>query len=460
MAEWVRRKKRIAESAVLIREYQKARAYAFPPCFAPDGKLREKTVNNYMQVMNLHYEYEKSHEDVTLKLVQTSADGSTHPYAIVGQLYSADFWWTKQEAIRLHVIAVLKNTMCVTEHYQVFDAGTAGIALTVPRRAWDNWRMWSDDAVEGIHQDKRILFMLLGDRAQIFNIDLDHFSKLNVVQVRSLLVHLTPGKWLIRPSIEEAGLDEGPGNSPTPPLVNISSSSSSGSDQSPQDKNKRQSEVDSSTTPPRSAIATRSRMFRGSTHKGEPPKNPFTLMFKSKVPRPGPILRHIHMGPRGALPRVIMDGMGSLSTESMARSSRSSSDANQPQPDEELTDEQVPSSSSNRDEEGEVTDESVQESFQEETSVEEISSSSDRSRNASGVFDMTSISGVTSFNTTCDQSCLSSTSDWDGPYPMDDSVEVFLAKHLSNSQVVDVSTDSSVRGASKGQASDTSLMDI
>ena len=50
--------------------------------------------------------------------------------------------------------------------------------------------------------------------------------------------------------------------------------------------------------------------------------------------------------------------------------------------------------------------------------------------------------------------------DWDGPLPMDDSVEVFLAKKLNKSQVINVSTDSSVLEVSKGQASHTSGMDF
>ena len=468
MAEWIRRKREIAESAVLIREYQKARAYAFPPSFAPDGRLREASVNHYMQAMNLHYEYNKqSKEDLTLDLMQVTADGTNHKYATVGQVFSADFFWNEEEAIRLHVIAVWRNNMCVTEHYQVFDLGTSGIAVTIPRRAWDNWRMWADDAVEGIHQDKRILFMLLGDRAQIFNITLEHFSQLNVTQVRSLMVHLKPGKMLIRPSIEEAGLDERPAASasPQPPLVNISSSSSSGSDQTSPNPTRRPSEEASCSTTPSSSTGTRSKLFRGTTHKGEPTKGQLHLHFRAKAPKAGPSLRFIHFGPKEALPRTYVDDVGILLQENLALTSAENTEAiwrveeeARKEYEAKMKEEEV---SSTKNEGEELTDDSVTDSFQEETSVEEISSTSDQSRDVSGVFDMTGVSGVSSFsNNTCDHSRLTSTSDWDGPYPMDDSVEVFLAKRVNNSQVVNISTDSSVLEASRGQASDSSSMDL
>ena len=69
------------------------------------------------------------------------------------------------------------------------------------------------------------------------------------------------------------------------------------------------------------------------------------------------------------------------------------------------------------------------------------------------------MSGVSSLGP--DESRITNSSaDWDGPLPMDDSVEVFLAKKLSQSQVINVSTDSSVLEVSKGPASDTSGMDF
>ena len=43
---------------------------------------------------------------------------------------------------------------------------------------------------------------------------------------------------------------------------------------------------------------------------------------------------------------------------------------------------------------------------------------------------------------------------------MDDSVEVFLTKKVNNSQIVNVSTDSSVLELSKGQTSDASIMEL
>ena len=103
--------------------------------------------------------------------------------------------------------------------------------------------------------------------------------------------------------------------------------------------------------------------------------------------------------------------------------------------------------SKDEEEEGDV---SVTESFQEETSVEDVDS------------DITGVSAISSVNTSVNnRSKRTSSSDWSCPLPMDDSVEVFLAKRINNSQVVNVSTDSSsVLEISKGKVSDSSLMDF
>ena len=103
--------------------------------------------------------------------------------------------------------------------------------------------------------------------------------------------------------------------------------------------------------------------------------------------------------------------------------------------------------------------EESEESFWEETSVED---SLEQSRDASGVFDITGVSTLNSSSIKEEEDTkLTSVSDEDGPLPMDDSVEVFLAKKLNKSQVVNVSSSSSgVLELSKGKTSDSSMMDL
>ena len=69
------------------------------------------------------------------------------------------------------------------------------------------------------------------------------------------------------------------------------------------------------------------------------------------------------------------------------------------------------------------------------------------------------ISGVSGFQR---ESISSSSTDWmgPGPMPMNDSVEVFLAKKLVEADVVNISTDSSVLDVSKGQMSGITEMEI
>ena len=59
-----------------------------------------------------------------------------------------------------------------------------------------------------------------------------------------------------------------------------------------------------------------------------------------------------------------------------------------------------------------------------------------------------------------EDSLRNSSADWDGPVPMNDSVEVFLAKRLESHEVVNVSTDSSVLDVSRGQSNDPSVKEL
>ena len=88
-------------------------------------------------------------------------------------------------------------------------------------KAWDNWRLFAHEKAEGVHIDKRLVYLALGDRSQIGNMSLEDFAKLTCDQVEALQDALQPGMMLVRQSIEEAGLDESPVNTTPPPVIEL-----------------------------------------------------------------------------------------------------------------------------------------------------------------------------------------------------------------------------------------------
>ena len=159
--------KEIQETNAWIRESQMARAYAFPHAYAPEGRLREIKPLNYMMLMNQHYAFRTSQQDLTLELREENEDGEIAVRTKVGQAFSADFQWDEYETIRLHIIAVWPNNDRVVKHYDVFDMGNAGNAYAIDMKAWDNWRQFAHEKAEGVHIDKRLVYLAIGDRSQI-----------------------------------------------------------------------------------------------------------------------------------------------------------------------------------------------------------------------------------------------------------------------------------------------------
>ena len=134
----------------------------------------------------MYYRYNKSSEDLTLELRQELRDGRDIKYATVGVVYSVDLFWSELETIRLHLIAARMYNNHVVEHYNVYDMGEAGNAYSIPALAWDNWRILGQRGSEGIHVDKRLLFLVLGDRSQILNMKIDEFCRMSATQVEQL----------------------------------------------------------------------------------------------------------------------------------------------------------------------------------------------------------------------------------------------------------------------------------
>ena len=419
----------IRETQMCIRESQMARAYAFPHSYAPDGRLREACPNHYMTLMDMHYSFRKSSEDLTLELTQVDEVGEPIERVKVGEVYSVDFFWTEYETIRLHIIATRPNHGMVVEHYQVFDLGRSGVAFTVSGRAWENWRQWAHEKVGGVHIDKRMVFLAIGDRSQIGNMSLDEFADLTCDQVEALTERMVPGLMLVRPSMEEAGLVEYEATPRTPPpVVELSSSSSSGSGSSKKPKGEK-----------RKNVASNSRGTRGTFARG-----------KARVSRPrrdqGQVEEEaLHLAPDGKpLPPKVVENLKTLLTECILGH-------------EEVWTVDEGKGEKEKDETIDVDDEveDEEENTSDPPSGDDHFSVDDSGKETS----ICDISGVSSFQR---ESISTSSTDWmgPGPMPMNDSVEVFLAKKLVETEVVNISTDSSVLDVSKGQMSGITEMEI
>ena len=415
----------IRQTQMFIRESQMARAYSFPHSFAPDGRLREASPNNYMTLMDMHYSFRKSSEDLTLEVTQVDEVGEPMNRVKVGEVYSVDFFWTEYESIRLHVIATRPNHGMVVEHYQVFDMGRSGVAVTVPRRAWDNWRQWAHDKTEGIHIDKRMVYLAIGDRAQIGNMPLEEFARLTCDQVEFLTERMTPGMMLVRPSMEEAGLVEIQDESTPPPVVEISSSSSAGSGPSEPPKGEKRKKRGANSEKPKVTFARgNARSVR--TRGNQEPTNAKAWLAPDGKP----------------LPPKVVENLKNLLTECALGQEEFWTVEKEGEVEKEK-------GSLKTGEEEESDPPSNEDSIEEFTSIEDSGKESS----------LCDISGVSAFQR---ESISTSSTDWmgPGPMPMDDSVEVFLAKRINEADVVNISTDSSVLDVSKGQTSIVTEMEI
>ena len=459
----------IVDMNTFIREHQTARAYSFPAAFAPDGRLRETESNHYMTLMGMYYKYNKSSEDLTLELRQELSDGRDIKYATVGAVYSVDLFWSEVETIRLHLIASRRYHNYMVEHYSVYDMGEAGNAYSLPALAWDNWRILGQSQTEGIHVDKRLLFLVLGDRSQILNMKLDEFCRLNADQVEQLQDRMRPGMHLVRPSIEEACLNEIPERLESPirchPIVELSSSSSDSDTKGP--SSEQGSDLPStSASSSRGRGGTSSRRRRGGLLRGASlPGSRRSLFMGNKPPPP-----FTHRGPRGPLSKEQVERMTQIFNDVMwSHHAPPMAMREDPRPAEEGRRSTIPgpakpatmgspeaSHEASPDQSPTLSERSHEEfvPFLEETSVED---------NEEIEEDLSGFSSLAEVSLATNDYSMSSSTDWNGPgpLPMDDSVEVFLAKCLSEGDIVNVSTsEDGGDNLSKGQASVSDLMDV
>ena len=415
--------KTIQETNVFIRESQKARAYSFPHAFAPNGKLQSEEVHNYMEVMKQYYEYNSRDQDLILELKELGEDNEVRQIWKVGEVYSADFYWTEYETIRLHLIAVRPYYNHCVEHYHVFDLGSAGNAYTIPMHAWDNWRIWAHDKAEGIHIDKRIIYMAIGDRSQIENMSLEEFSNLTCDEVEALQDKLTPGMHLVRPSIEEACLHEIPETKTSPPVVDLLSSSS-GSD------NGRKEEKQEEAEEQKWGFRGNELKARNKARRSRDPRQTGGRMKGGKKGGRGaktPRIATFPLRPNGLpYPTEVLEKMTKLFTECVTGVSPPRSFPVLLSPTLDETSQSI---------------QSVPDSSDGDTSNGDY-----RKRDSS--YD--NVSGIEYLD------------DSTGPLPRQDSVEVFLAKMANESQIVNISTstDGSMQADTRGQTSDGAEMEV
>ena len=405
------------ETNVWIRESQKARAYGFPHAFAPHGRLHSEEVHSYMDVMGYYYEYNSRDQDLILELKEDNDEGELVRKWKVGEVYSADFYWSEFETIRLHVIAVRPHHDMVVEHYHVYDMGPAGNAYSVSMEAWDNWRQWAHDKAEGIHIDKRLVYMLLGDRSQIGNMSLHEFAKLTCDQVEALQDKLSPGMHIVRPSIDDAYLKVEEILKTPPPVVDLMSSSS-GSDS----ERKEGGEKEKGYRGNELKAKSKARRSRDPKHIGGRVKGG----RGAKAPK---TCTQIFLRPDGTpYPQSVIEKMDKLFTECLPGVSPPSEFPILLSP---TLDESVPS-----------LDESVM-SIPDTASFDGDTSNGDNSMKDSSMFNISGVAYLDDYVY--------------GPLPREDSVEVFLAKMVNDSKIVDVSTstDDSVQIVYRGQTSDS-----
>lgn len=479
----------VAETNKLIREQQQKMAYNFPVAYAPEGRLRETTKSQYMVVMRMFYQFNRSTEDLTLELRQDTEDGLTIKYATVGTVYSADFFWSATETIRLHIIAAKKRTDKVLEHYHVYDMGSSGNAYSIPDKAWENWMMLGKERVGGVSIDKRLIYLAIGDRSQIGNMSIAEFSRLTCQQVESLQDALKPGMFLVRPSVEEAGLDEGPRKVKVDAAKETKDGNRSPSpDDDGDDSEKPSTSMEFPKLGGRSTLEMTPRKRRASFTRGSKGFKSKAAMANKRIcwwraytPPPnkfmdvGPNGEMIPLNPDGTpMSKAQVLGIQDLFKDFQMRAARGEAASEEPSEAEEDEVEEVTEEGRKlkpvrswqdsinaaeayikvRDENKEeskdesvIIDDSKSESFEEETSVEGSS---------------VEMSGVSSIPDTSYRSQTPSiqSSEEGGPLPFNDSVEVFLAKKLDENDVVNVSTGSSALNSSRGQTTEDRAMGL
>ena len=431
-----KRQMEIEENCLLIRETQIDRSLKFPREFAPVGYLKQTGEHHYLQLMDYCYTYGKAKggDEMILFLARknTESSGKMERIKSVGEVFSVDLEWSEKDIIRIHLVAIEPCSSMVTSHYEVYDVGCAGVAFSVPKEAWENWRMWIN-AWEGIPIDKRMLYLALGDRDRIGNLSLEEFAKLDVTVIKQLLRNREAGQRMVRPSMEEAGLSTK--KATPPPVIELDSSTSSSSTSG--------SEQRSPKTPKSGekrkwlgSIMTRGRLqkMRSSPRSRTPPPSTSRNLFS----KPGII---------DDLTPMQREGISQLLAQCMVVKTPVPTSAGVKRAAEGF---------------GRVDDEET--SMEEASEVKDsdtMSCPDDFSPNCSGMFEFSmnsvssSVGEVTSGSSpdileekVCRYEMLY------GPLPVNDTIDLFLSKKTNDSQIVDVSTTESEAEVMSGKASD------
>ena len=433
-----KRKAEIEENCTLIRETQIDKSLKFPKEFAPIGYLKQTGEHAYMALMDLVYSYGKPKGgDEVILWLGNKKDGKFSRIVGVGEMFSVDLDWSKEDSIRIHLIAVEPNSKMVTAHYDVFDAGCAGVAFTVPKEAWENWRLWINEVPEGIPFDKRMTFLALCDRGRFGNLTLDEFARLDFTVVKQLLTNREPGQRMVRPTMEEACMTTEQ-TRPSPPVIEINSSASSSPD----------SDAKESPEAPKSgekrklfgSVVTRSRLqkMKASPRPRTPPPGTSRNLFFSKMEDDDltPLQRE-------GIQQLLQDCLAPSKAAEFIRKKMEREEAQ-----------------ARKDEEEYSTEESA-----EMKEAETMSCPDDFSPNCSGMFEFSmnsASSGLGPDSTTGSDSSVMVLEErvfkyemLYGPLPANDSVDIFLSRKINESTIVDVSTAESEVDTKAGMVSDT-----
>ena len=429
----------IEENCLLIRETQIDRSLKFPREFAPIGYLKQTGEHHYLKLMDYCYTYGKAKggDEVILYLAckNTKTNGKMERIKSVGEVFSIDLEWSAKDVIRIHLIAIEPCGTMVTSHYEVYDVGVAGVAFSIPKEAWENWRMWIN-AWEGIPIDKRMLYLALGDRDRIANLTLEEFAKLDFTVIKQLLSNREPGQRMVRPTMEEAGLATK--KATPPPVINLDTSSSSSSGSSGRDQKSPEAPKSGEKRKWLGSIMTRGRLHK---MKSSPrPRTPPPSTSRNLFNRPG-IVDDLTPMQREGIQRMIENCV--LVKAPASRPPRAKMAA-----------------------EGMGRMDAEEDSMEESSDVREsdtMSCPDDFSPNCSGMFEFSMSSATSSVAVMSDttrsspeilEERVSRYEQLYGPLPVNDSIDVFLSKRVNDSQIVDVSTTESEAEARQGKASD------
>ena len=92
-------------------------------------------------------------------------------------------------------------------HFSVYDVGDAEKAYTIPSEGWETYLLYREDNWRTRKEcDARMLFLALGDKDQLGEMTLSDFKELEMGSIKALKDNMVPGTIYRRPTTDEAML--------------------------------------------------------------------------------------------------------------------------------------------------------------------------------------------------------------------------------------------------------------